>query len=362
MKKTIFNEMHKEFGAKLVEFAGYEMPIQYPKGIIHEHKLVRNKVGVFDVTHMGEFEISGKDALQFIQKIAINDASKLTPGKVQYSAMCFEDGGIVDDLLVYQLKDNEYMFVVNASNIDKDYNWCQKNSAGLDVEIKNCSDDYHLLAIQGPESINTIQPLTDVNLSDIKYYNFQFGTLAGVDMILSRTGYTGEIGFELYFKGTYEDARKVWESIMKSGEKYGIEPVGLGCRDTLRLEKGYCLYGNDIDATTNPIEAGLGWITKLDKGQFVASEVIAKVKEEKPARRLVGFIVNADKFIPRHHYKIFANGEEIGLVTSGNLSPILEKPIGMGYVKSNFKDPGTKIEIEARGKMFPAEVVKIPFV
>ena len=218
------------------------------------------------------------------------------------------------------------------------------------------------MAIQGPESINTIQPLTDVNLSDIKYYNFQFGTLAGVDMILSRTGYTGEIGFELYFKGTYEDARKVWESIMKSGEKYGIEPVGLGCRDTLRLEKGYCLYGNDIDATTNPIEAGLGWITKLDKGQFVASEVIAKVKEEKPARRLVGFIVNADKFIPRHHYKIFANGEEIGLVTSGNLSPILEKPIGMGYVKSNFKDPGTKIEIEARGKMFPAEVVKIPFV
>ncbi len=362
MKKTVFNEMHKELNAKMVPFAGYEMPVQYPKGIIHEHKLVRESVGVFDVTHMGEFMITGKDALAFIQKVTVNDASKLAPGSVQYSAMCYNDGGIVDDLLVYCLEDNKYMFVVNASNIDKDFGWCKKNAVGKDLELKNVSDDTHLLAIQGPKTIETLQKLTDTDLSEIKFYNFEFGTLAGVEMILSRTGYTGELGFELYFHGGFEDARKVWDAIMEAGKEFGIEAVGLGCRDTLRLEKGYCLYGNDIDETTNTIEAGLGWITKVDKENFNAKDVIKQVKSEKPHRRLVGFISDAEKFIPRKDYKIFADGEEIGIVTSGNLSPTLNKPIGMGYVAIKYKDPGTKIEIEARKKMFPAEITKLPFV
>jgi aminomethyltransferase len=362
MKKTIFNEIHKQLNAKMVPFAGYEMPVQYPKGIIHEHKLVRESVGVFDVTHMGEFMITGKDALAFVQKITVNDASKLTVGAIQYSAMCFNEGGIIDDLLVYRLEDSKYMLVVNASNIDKDFGWCEKNAVGMDIELKNISDETHLLAIQGPKSIETLQKLTETDLSAIKFYNFEYGKIAGVEMILSRTGYTGEIGFELYFHGGFEDAKKVWDSIMEAGKEFGIEAVGLGCRDTLRLEKGYCLYGNDIDETTNTIEAGLGWITKVDKGEFNGKEVVQRVKSEKPDRRLVGFISDAEKFIPRKDYKIFADGKEIGKVTSGNLSPTLNKPIGMGYVATDYKSPGTKIEIEARKKMFPAEVTKLPFV
>jgi aminomethyltransferase len=362
MKKTIFNEIHKQLNAKMVPFAGYEMPVQYPKGIIHEHKIVRESVGVFDVTHMGEFMITGKDALAFVQKVTVNDASKLNVGDVQYSAMCYNDGGIIDDLLVYRLEDERYMFVVNASNIDKDYEWCEKNAKGMDIELKNISDETHLLAVQGPKSIETLQKLTDTDLSAIKFYNFKYGSLAGVEMILSRTGYTGEIGFELYFHGGFDDAKKVWDSLMEAGKEFGIEAVGLGCRDTLRLEKGYCLYGNDIDETTNTIEAGLGWITKVDKGDFNAKDVILNVKAEKPKRRLVGFISDAEKFIPRKDYKIFADGKEIGKVTSGNLSPTLNKPIGMGYVTVDYKASGTKIEIEARKKMFPAEVIKLPFV
>lgn len=362
MKKTIFNEIHKELNAKMVPFAGYEMPVQYPKGIIHEHKLVRESVGVFDVTHMGEFEIAGKQALDFVQKVTVNDASKLIPGKIQYSAMCYNDGGIVDDLLVYCLEESKYMFVVNASNIDKDFDWCKKNAVDMDVELNNVSDEIHLLAVQGPKSVDTLQKLTDTDLSAIKFYNFEYGKLAGVDMILSRTGYTGELGFELYFRGNFDDARKVWDSIMEAGKEFGIEAVGLGSRDTLRLEKGYCLYGNDIDETTNTIEAGLGWITKVDKGDFNAKDALVKVKEEKPKRRLVGFVSDAEKFIPRKDYKIFADGEQIGHVTSGNISPMLNKPIGMGYVTVEHKSPGTKIEIEARKKMFPAEIIKLPFV
>ncbi len=362
MKRTVFYEMHKQFNAKMVEFAGFDMPIQYPNGIIHEHKVVRQKVGVFDVTHMGEFEVRGKDALAFVQKITVNDASKLTIGKVQYSAMPLPNGGLVDDLLVYRMSEDFFMLVVNGSNIDKDLAWCQKNTEGFDVDLKNVSDEIQLLAVQGPESLKTLQKLTDVNLSEIVYYSFVPGKLAGVDMIISRTGYTGELGFELYFRGEFATAKIVWDSVFSAGEEFGIEPVGLGCRDTLRLEKGFCLYGNDIDETTNTIEAGLGWITKLDKGEFNGSDVIAKTKAEGPKRRLVPFISSAEKFIPRHHYKIFADGKEIGFVTSGNLSPVLEKPIGMGYVSSEYKNPGTKIEIEARGKLFPAEVSKLPFV
>lgn len=361
MKLTAFNSIHKQLGAKMVPFAGYEMPVQYPGGILHECKVVRQNVGVFDVTHMGEFEVRGKDALQFIQKCTINDASKLSFGKVQYSAMCYKDGGIVDDLLVYNMGDY-YMLVVNASNIDKDFAWLMENIGGFDAQLTNISDEINLLAIQGPESFKTLQKLTVVNLSEIEYYNFKFGKLAGVDMILSRTGYTGEIGFETYFRGDVETAEKVWNVIFEAGKEFGIEPVGLGSRDTLRLEKGYCLYGNDIDQTTNPIEAGLGWITKLAKGEFNASDVIQRVKDEGPKRRLTPFIMESEKVIPRQHYKIFADGKEIGEITSGNLSPTLNKAIGLGYVTNEYKNPGTKIEIEARGKFFPAEVVKLPFV
>ncbi len=362
MQKTIFNELHKQAGAKMVEFAGFEMPIQYKMGIIHEHKVVRNAVGIFDVSHMGEFEIKGKDALAYVQKISINDALKLVPGGVQYSAMCLPDGGIVDDMLVYKIQDDFYMLVVNGACEVKDWQWCLKNSEGFDIELSNESKNINLLAVQGPKSLDTIQKLTDTNLSEIKYYNFVQGKVDGIDMIISRTGYTGELGFELYFRGNFSDAERIWNSLLNAGKEYGIELVGLGCRDTLRLEKGYCLYGNDIDETTNPLEAGLGWITKLQKGQFNGSEAISKVKAEGLKRKLVGFVVNADKFIPRHHYKIFKNGVEIGTVTSGNLSPILDKPIGMGYVKIEFSEPGNTIEIEARGKSFPAEVIKLPFV
>lgn len=361
MKNTIFHEMHLKHNAKMVKFAGYEMPIQYPKGIIHEHKTVRERVGMFDVSHMGEFEVKGKDALHFVQKITINDAAKLIPGKAQYSAMCLPTGGIVDDLLVYCLEDG-YMLVVNGANIEKDYKWCEENTAGFDVQLRNVTDEVNLLAIQGPHSLNTLQKLTDTIMEEIPFYSYVYGKLAGIDMIISRTGYTGELGFEIYFRGNQKEAENVWNAIMEAGEEYGIEPVGLGARDTLRLEKGYCLYGNDIDETTNPIEAGLGWITKTDKGIFNGKDVILKVKENKPSRKLVAFVVDTEKFIARKDYPIQLNGKVIGKVTSGSISPILNKPIGMGYVDWDSKAPGTKIEIEARGKLFPAEIVKLPFV
>jgi len=361
MKRTNFFDVHLSLGAKIVSFAGYEMPIQYPNGIIHEHKVVRSKVGVFDVSHMGEFEIRGNDALPYIQKITINDASKLTFGRVQYSAFCYPHGGIVDDLLVYNVGDY-YMLVVNGANIDKDFDWCQKNLEGFNVELKNVTDEINLLAVQGPDSLKTLQKLTNSDLTKIEYYNFILGKLANEDMIISRTGYTGELGFEIYFRGDKKIAKKVWDAVFEAGQDYGIEPVGLGSRDTLRLEKGYCLYGNDIDETTNPIEAGLGWITKLNKGDFNGREAIMIAKEKGTQRKLVGFIAQTEKFIPRHNYKIYANNTEIGYVTSGNLSPTLDKPIGLGYVKSECKEPGTNIEIEARGKLFPAVVTKLPFV
>jgi len=364
IKTTRFTQIHKDLSAKMVEFAGFTMPIQYPGGIISEHNIVREKVGVFDVSHMGEFEVNGPDALAFVQKITTNDASKLAHGGIQYSAMCYEDAGIVDDLLVYRVADDSFMLVVNGANIDKDWAWCVKNAEGMNLKLDNVSDDINLLAVQGPASRSTLQKLTDEDISEdtLKYYNFKFGKLAGIEMLISRTGYTGELGFELYFRGDDEVARLVWDKVFEAGAEFGIEHVGLGCRDTLRLEKGYCLYGKDIDQTTNPIEAGLGWITKLAKGEFNGSDVITKVKENKPSRHLVGFVVGADKFIARHGYKIFDGENEIGVVTSGNLSPTLNKAIGMGYVTPEFKNPGSKIEIEARGKKFVAEVIKLPFL
>ncbi len=361
MKKTLFYDKHIECGAKMVPFAGYDMPIQYRNGIIHEHKTVRENVGVFDVTHMGEFKVSGNDALAFIQKVTINDASKLSPGKAQYSAMCYNDGGIVDDLIVY-LMDGYYMLVVNAANIAKNLDWLRGNTAEFDVELNDISDEINLLAVQGPKSKDTLKKICNINLDDIQFYNYANGQIAGFDAIISRTGYTGELGFEIYFSGGKETAGKIWDAIFDAGNEFGIEPIGLAARDTLRLEKGYCLYGNDIDQNTNPIEAGLGWITKTDKGNFNGSEVIVQVRENKPKRRLVGFVMNTDKFIPRKGYKISIDGGQIGFVTSGNLSPMLNKPIGMGYVNWNSRQPGTQIDIEARGRTFSAEIMKLPFV
>ena len=355
--------MHTAAGAKMVSFAGFEMPIQYPTGILEEHRIVRTGVGVFDVSHMGEFDVQGTDALALIQKLTVNDASKLTPGKAQYSALTRPNGGIVDDLLVYMRGENHYMLVVNGANIDKDLAWVMENAATFsNVTVVDESDDTHLLAVQGPKSIETLQKLTDAKLDDVAYYGFVDGTLAGVPMILSRTGYTGEIGFELYFKGDASVAQTVVDALFTAGKDYGIAWIGLGARDTLRLEKGYCLYGNDITDDTNPIEAGLGWITKLAKGEFNGSDVIAKVKADGPTRKLVGFIMRTEKLIPRNGYPIVANGAAVGHVTSGNTSPGLGVGIGLGYVPTELSAPGTMIEISARNTTFPAEVVKIPFL
>jgi len=358
MKKTKFYELHKKAGAKIVEFAGFEMPVQY-SSIIAEHKAVRDSVGVFDVSHMGEIFIEGSNALDFVQHITVNDASLLTPGKIQYSAMCYANGGIVDDLLVYKLAENKYMLVVNAANIDGDYNWMVENNK-FGTDIKNQSDDYSLLAVQGPNSELVVQKLIE-NKIDLDYYNFKIDKVAGVEMIISRTGYTGELGYELYFTGNEETAAHVWNEIFKAGKEYDIQPAGLAARDSLRLEMGFCLYGNDIDETTNTIEAGLGWITKLNKGDFIGSESLKKVKENGINRKLVAMISD-DKFFPRKGYDIVDGSKKIGTITSGTVSPVLDKPIALGYIDSDYKKIGTEINFSIRGKEFAAKVVKLPFV
>jgi aminomethyltransferase len=358
MKKTAFTEIHRSLGAKLVEFAGFEMPVQY-SGIIDEHLAVRKKVGVFDVSHMGEFIVKGKDAEAFIQRMTINDVSKLFAGKVQYSAMCYDEGGIVDDLLVYHCGDH-FMLVVNASNTKKDFDWLKSHVSG-DVELTDRSDEYSLLAIQGPHSLATLKKLTKVNLSAIDYYHFVRGSLAGVEMIISRTGYTGELGFELYFPSDESLGKKVWQAVFEAGKEFGIAPIGLGARDTLRLEMAFCLYGNDIDQTTNPLEAGLGWITKLNKGEFVGKRAILKAKESGLKRKLVGFSL-AEKAVARHGYPLSVSGSEIGHVTSGTFSPSLERAIGLGYVAAGNDEVGKKLNVVIRGKEVPASIVKLPFV
>lgn len=359
MKHTAFYDIHKTLGAKLVEFAGFEMPVQY-ESIIAEHLAVRNSVGVFDVSHMGEFFITGKDALSFVQKVTTNDASRLLKGKVQYSAACYEDGGIVDDLLVYS-GDSYYMMVVNAANIQKDFDWFKKNLSE-DVGLVNKSDDYSLLAVQGKNSLNTIQKLTDINLSEMKYYTWRQGAIAGIDAMISRTGYTGEkIGFEILVDSEKKTSEHLWNSLFDAGKEYNIKPVGLGARDTLRLEAGYCLYGNDIDSTTNPIEAGLGWITKPDKGEFNGKEKVLSELNNGVSRKLVGFILNS-KLVARHGYEIYHNGDKIGYVTSGGPSPVLGKNIGMGYVKKEYSDIGNNIDIKIRNEFVKAEIVKMPFI
>ena len=363
MTQTAFHAIHLAAGAKMVTFAGFEMPIQYPIGILAEHRIVRNGVGVFDVSHMGEFEVKGADALALIQMLTVNDASKLVPGKAQYSALTRPNGGIVDDLLVYMIGENNYMLVVNGANVDKDLAWVMQYAGQFEhVTVVDESSNYHLLAVQGPKSIETLQKLTDANLSDVPYYSFVHGMLAGVPMILSRTGYTGELGFELYFKGSVDVATNVVNTVFDAGAEFDIAWIGLGARDTLRLEKGYCLYGNDITDDTNPIEAGLGWITKLAKGPFNGSDVIQSVKTNGPTRKLVGFVMRSEKLIPRTGYSIVNSGEKVGTVTSGNTSPGLGTGIGLGYVPTALSAPGTMIEIAARGTTFPAEIVKIPFL
>lgn len=359
MKTTPFTDVHIALGAKMHEFAGYNMPIEY-SGIIDEHNTVVNGVGVFDVSHMGEFWVKGPHALELIQKITSNDASKLPLGKAQYTCFPNETGGIVDDLLVYHYEPEKYLLVVNASNIDKDWNWCVSHNT-VGAELENASDRMAQLAIQGPKATEVLQRLTPVDLSSIPYYAFTTGEFAGCpQVIISNTGYTGAGGFELYFYP--EDAKKIWDAIFEAGKPEGIKPIGLGARDTLRLEMGFCLYGNDLDDTTSPIEAGLGWITKFVDGKdFTNRAELERQKKEGVSRKLCAFEL-VDKGIPRHGYAIVdAEGKEIGHVTSGTISPVLKKGIGMGYVQTAYAKPGTEIYIQVRNRNLKAQVVKAPF-
>lgn len=358
LKHITLNNLHVALGGKMVPFAGFNMPVQY-SGLIPEHHAVRNNVGIFDVSHMGEFMLKGDGALELIQKITSNDASMLFDGKIQYSCLPNDIGGIVDDLLVYRYKSNEYYLVVNAGNIDKDWDWIKKHNT-QNVQMQNLSDNMSLFAVQGPNAIKVLQKLTTINLSEIEYYSFKVGDFAGKeDIIISNTGYTGAGGFEIYMNN--EDAEYIWNKIMEAGKEFGIIPCGLGARDTLRLEKGFCLYGHDIDDTTSPIEAGLGWITKFNK-EFINSEYHKNIKENKPSKKLVGFKM-IDRGIPRQHYIITdGHGNKTGEVTSGTQSPSLNMAIGMGYVKSEYSKLGSEIYIEIRGKELKAEVVKIPFL
>jgi aminomethyltransferase len=360
MKNTPFTQKHIDLGAKMAEFAGYNMPISYG-GINDEHQTVRKNAGVFDVSHMGEFMLKGENALDLIQRVTTNDASKLTAGKAQYSCMPNANGGIVDDLLIYCIEENKvYMIVVNASNIEKDWDWIQKHN-DKNVEMHNISDDTCLLAVQGPNATKILQALTDMDIMNLKYYTFVKGKFDGVDnVVVSATGYTGAGGVEIYFKDENGNADKIWDSIFRIGGPQGLKPIGLAARDTLRLEMGYCLYGNDIDDTTSPLEAGLGWITKFTK-DFTAKEIIQKQKEEGIKRKLVGFEM-IDRGIPRHHYEICnADGKQIGYVTSGTQSPSLNKAIGMGYVELASSAIDSPIYIKVRDKLLAAKVVKIPF-
>jgi len=357
MRKTALYHKHVALGAKIVPFAGFEMPVQY-SGVNDEHRTVREATGVFDVSHMGEFFVTGEKAQEFLQWVTSNDVSKLFPGKVQYTCLPNGKGGIVDDLLVYCISETEYLLVVNASNIEKDWNWLQsQNKVG--AELENASDHYSLLAVQGPRATEALQTLTDVDLSDMGYYTFTADAIGGIeDVIISATGYTGAGGFELYVPN--EKAEELWDAVLKAGESVGMKPAGLAARDTLRLEMGFCLYGNDIDDTTSPIEAGLGWITKFTK-EFVDGDLLKKHKEEGTGRRLIGFEM-IDRGIPRKDYAIVdANESKIGVVTSGTMSPSLGKAIGLGYVAADHKSPETEIFIQVRNKCLKAKVVKLPF-
>jgi aminomethyltransferase len=357
MKNTALTHIHESLGAKMLPFAGYNMPILY-EGVNAEHETVRNGVGVFDVSHMGEFLLSGDKALDLIQKVTANDASKLTIGQAQYSCLPNNEGGIVDDLLVYRIKENEYLLVVNASNIDKDWDWILSQN-DLGVIMKNLSDAYSLLAIQGPKAVEAMQSLTSTDLSKIDYYHFEVADFAGIEhVIISATGYTGSGGFEIYCKNS--EVEQVWNKVFEAGAPFGIKPIGLAARDTLRLEMGFCLYGNDINDTTSPIEAGLGWITKFNK-QFTNADNLKKQKETGVSRKLVGFEMQ-ERAVPRHDYEIVdATGKTIGIVTSGTMSPTLNVGIGLGYVTQENSAVDSEIFIRIRKNDVPAKVVKLPF-
>ncbi|TSE11477.1 glycine cleavage system aminomethyltransferase GcvT [Aquimarina algiphila] len=357
MQNTALTETHIALGAKIVPFAGFNMPVSY-EGVNIEHETVRKDVGVFDVSHMGEFLITGANALDLIQKVTSNDASKLVDGKAQYSCFPNDKGGIVDDLIVYKIADEKYLLVVNASNIKKDWDWISSHNT-MNADMRDLSDDYSLLAIQGPKAAAAMQPLTSVDLETMKFYTFEVADFAGIEnVIISATGYTGSGGFEIYCKNS--EVQQIWDKVLETGADFGIKPIGLAARDTLRLEMGYCLYGNDINDSTSPIEAGLGWITKFSK-DFINAESIAKEKERGAERKLVGFELN-ERGIPRHDYDIVDdNGNKIGIVTSGTMSPSLGKGIGLGYVSAIFATPGSKINIQVRKKAIPATVVKLPF-
>lgn len=357
MKNIALNDTHEKLGAKMVPFAGFNMPVQY-EGINVEHETVRNAVGVFDVSHMGEFLLTGPKAIDLIQKVSTNDASTLTIGRAQYSCMPNGKGGIVDDLIIYKIKEEQYLLVVNASNIEKDWNWITKHNE-FDVEMRNLSDDYSLLAIQGPKAVEAMQSLSSIDLSAIQYYHFEVADFAGIEhVIISATGYTGSGGFEIYCKNS--EVQQIWDKVFEAGADFGIKPIGLAARDTLRLEMGFCLYGNDIDDTTSPLEAGLGWITKFTK-DFVDSETLKAQKEAGVSRKLIAFEM-IDRGIPRHDYIIVdADGKELGKVTSGTMSPSMKIGIGLGYVAIDEAKLDNEIFIQVRDKNLKAKIVKLPF-
>lgn len=357
MKKTPLNALHKDSGAKMTDFGGWEMPVEY-SGIIEEHLAVRKNCGLFDVSHMGELLLTGNGAEKSLQKIITNDAQQLDKGRVLYTLICNENGGIIDDLVVYKLQKNKFLLVVNASNTEKDFEWIKKK-LHKDAQIENRTEHYAMLALQGPDSQRVLTKLTDLNLQEINYYHFKEGKLSAKDMIISRTGYTGELGYELYFKAEY--AEKIWHDIMKAGKEFEVHPAGLGARDTLRLEKGYPLYGNDIHEKINPYQAKLGWVVKLDKGDFIGKEKLKELKEKCCEKHRVGFIIK-DRGVARKGYKIYFEDQEVGEVSSGSYSPLLEKGIGMGYLKSDYIEPGTEIKIKVRKRFIEAEVVELPFV
>jgi aminomethyltransferase len=357
LKRTPLYAEHVALGGKLVPFAGWEMPVQYLTGITAEHKAVRETAGLFDVSHMGEFVVRGPQAMDLVQRVTVNDASKMEVGQAQYSAMCLEHGGIVDDLIVYRFRDH-WMLVVNASNLDKDLAWIRSHAGGLDAEVEDRSDRLALIALQGPAAREVLRPLATPDVDEVRYYRFKEGTVTGVPAILAGTGYTGEDGFEICVAA--EDAAAVWRALLGAGEGAGLRPAGLGSRDSLRLEVGYALYGNDLDEEHTPLESGLGWITKLDKGDFIGRDALVRQKEAGVPRRLVGLKV-VGKGFPRHGYPILAEGQAVGVVTSGTVSPSLGWGVAMGYVPSELSKPGTTLQIDVRGKAVEAVVQRPPF-
>ena len=359
LKATPLLGLHKELGAKLVPFVGWNMPIQFA-GVLSEHICVRERVGLFDVSHMGEIEVKGKDAKKFLQFLLSNNVEKMFDGSILYSLMCYETGGVVDDLLAYRFSENHYFLCVNASNSDKDYDWIARHASSFNVNIKNISSETTQLALQGPDAKNVLQSLCDISLDDLSYYNFRKGMVNNVESLISRTGYTGEDGFELYLSP--EKVSEVFRSLMEQGRSYGIQPIGLGARDTLRIEMGYPLYGNEIDNNPTPLDAGLGWVIKFDKGEFLGRGSLLKQKEQgSPRRKLVGLKL-LTRGVPRAHYQVFKNGESVGEVTSGTFSPTLNTGVGLCYVSSEYSDVGNHLDVKIRDQLVATEVIQLPFV